>query len=547
MISRLKERPWLNGMLAVLCIAAIVVAYTSVGQASPSSAQGERTATVQQGVVQSTVSGSGNIEPSSELNLGFKTSGTVTHIYVKQGQHVNQGQLLATLDPQTAEVTLEQAKASLQSAEANVTKAEEGETSSQGSGTSGTATTAAVTASAATSTQDIALDTASAAATTPQTKTTTTAPTAATPTTSTPTTGTTPTTTTQKTTTAPKTTTTQKTQTAPSSGTSGGASSGTSSGGSTQSSSGSSSSGSSGATVSPATQEASIASAKATVKSDQLTVQSDEQAVQDTKLYAPEDGTIATLSGEVGETVSATGTSKASSATGSSSSTAGGSSSAGSTGAAGGSSGASTGASSTSSGSSSSAATPFIVLTNLSSMQVVVPLSESEVGSVKVGQTATVAIEALSGRKVAAHVLSIASLPASSSSGVVSYDVTFQLDQLETGVKAGMSATAEVVVKQAEGLNIPTSAISAGSVTVKQGGKHVIRAVTTGLAGNSSTIILSGLKAGEQVVLPTATTTGTGASSKATTPRVGGFGGGLGGGGLGGGGGGFAGGARPGG
>jgi hypothetical protein len=188
------------------------------------------------------------------------------------------------------------------------------------------------------------------------------------------------------------------------------------------------------------------------------------------------------------------------------------------------------------------------VLTNLSSMQVVVPLSESEVGSVKVRQTATVAIEALSGRKVAAHVLSIASLPASSSSGVVSYDVTFQLDQLETGVKAGMSATAEVVVKQAEGLNVPTSAISAGTVTVVQGAKHVTRAVTTGLAGNTSTIILSGLKAGEQVVLPTPTTAGTGSATKgATTPRFGGIGGGGLGGALGGGGGGFPGGARAGG
>ena len=37
---------------------------------------------------------------------------TVTHIYVSQGQQVAQGQLLATLDPQSAEVTLEQAKAS---------------------------------------------------------------------------------------------------------------------------------------------------------------------------------------------------------------------------------------------------------------------------------------------------------------------------------------------------------------------------------------------------------------------------------------------------
>lgn len=485
-----------NIALGVLCVAAIVVAYTSVGQASPSSTRGIRTATVQQGVVQSTVSGSGNIQPSSELDLGFKTSGTVTHIYVAQGEHVNQGKLLATLDPQSAEVTLEQARASLQSAEANLAKQEEGEgetSSQQSAGATSTATTAATT-------------------------------------------GTTPGTRTQKATT-PSTTTTQKSQAA--------ASGGTSSGGSTQSGGASSTSGSSGAGVSPATREANIASAKATVKSDKLTVQSDERAVQNTKLYAPEDGTIATLAGEVGETVSASGTTKASTATGSSSSTAGGSSSGGGSSAgAGGSSGGSTGASGASTGSSSaSSGSSFAVLSNLSSMQLVVPLSESEVGSVKAGQTATVTIEALGGRKVAAHVLSVASLP-TSSSGVVSYDVTFQLDQLEAGVKAGMSATAEVVVGQAEGLDVPTSAISAQSVTVVHDGKHVSRAVSTGLAGNSSTIVLSGVEAGEEVVLPSTTT---GSSSTATSPRIGGLGGGGLGGALGGGGGGFRGGARAGG
>ncbi len=40
----------------------------------------------------------------------------MTNIYVTQGQRVTPGQLLATLNPQSAEVTLEQARASLQSA-----------------------------------------------------------------------------------------------------------------------------------------------------------------------------------------------------------------------------------------------------------------------------------------------------------------------------------------------------------------------------------------------------------------------------------------------
>jgi multidrug efflux pump subunit AcrA (membrane-fusion protein) len=444
-MSKLNERPWLNLVLGLLCIGAIVVAYTTVGQASQGSAQ-SRTAVVQKGVVQSTVSGSGNIQAASQLNLGFKTSGTVTHIYVTQGQHVTKGQLLAALNPQSAEVALEQAKASLQSAEANLAKEEENEGETSSEQTSGGAST-------------------------------------------------------------------------------GGTSAGTSS---------SSSSSSSG--VSSATRSANLASAKAAVKSDALTVQSDEQAVQDTKLYAPENGTIVTLSGEVGEAVTATGTTKASATSSSSSS----SSSTGATGSASSQSGSA--GSSSSSGSSSS----FAVLSNLSSMRLVVPLSESEIGNVRAGQTATVTIEALSGRKVAAHVLSVDTL-STSNSGVVSYDVTFQLDQLESGLKPGMSATAEVVVKQAEGLNVPTTAISAGSVTVVRNGKHVSQSVTTGLAGDSSTIILTGLNAGEEIVLPSTAGSTTSASKAGAGSRVGGR---LGGGGLGGGlggGGAFPGGARPGG
>jgi HlyD family secretion protein len=522
-MSKLKERPWLNFALALLCIAAIVVAYTTVGQASQGSAQGTRTATAQQGVVQSTVSGSGNIQAASQLNLGFKTSGSVTQIYVTEGQRVTKGKLLATLDPQSAEVTLEQAKASLQSAEANLAAQEAGEgqaPSSQGS--SATTAAPASTASVAANGAAIAYIAANAPATTPtKPAPATTAPTATTPASTAPSPTTTPATTTPATTTAPATgksptsskpaTTTQKSETTASK-TSG------SSSGATSQSSGSSSSGS---TISPATREANLASAKAAVKSDKLTVQSDEQAVQNTKLYAPQDGTIVSLSGEVGETVSATGTTKASAASSSSKS----SSSTGAT-----TSGSSPSSSTGSSSSASSSSSSFAVLSNLGSMQLVVPLSESEIGNVKVGQTATVTIEALSGRKVAAHVLKVDAL-STSNSGVVSYNVTFQLDQMESGLKVGMSATAEVVVKQADGVNVPTTAISAGSVTVVRGGKHLSQPVTTGLAGDSSTIILSGLKAGEEVVLPSTTSTTTSSSSKAAGARIGGLGagGGLGG------------------
>src|ERR1700735_4488940 len=118
-------RPWLNYLLGLLCVGAIVAAILLVGPASGSTTAVTRTAKVAQGVVQSTVSGSGNLQPASQLNLGFKTGGTVTSINVTQGQYVTQGRLLATLDPQSAEVALEQSKASLLSAEASLAREEE--------------------------------------------------------------------------------------------------------------------------------------------------------------------------------------------------------------------------------------------------------------------------------------------------------------------------------------------------------------------------------------------------------------------------------------
>jgi multidrug efflux pump subunit AcrA (membrane-fusion protein) len=521
---------WLVYALGALCAGAIAAAILVVGPPSSSQATVTRTATVAQGVVQSTVSGSGNLQAVSQLNLGFKTSGTVTHIYVTQGQQVVQGQLLASLDPQSAEVTLEQAKATLQSAEANLAKEEEtnGETStgegSTGSGGTASASTfnAAEVASPPDSAPSANTPTASApSANTPSANTPSAGtPSASTPSATTPNAGTpsatTPSATTPAADTTPSTNTSTPTKHQRAA---------KESEAKAVSSPSKSSSSAPTSTVSAATREANLASARAAVKSDALTVQSDEQAVQNTKLYAPESGTIVSLSGQVGEVVSASGTTRAASAASSSSDSGTAASGAAATGRS------ATGASSSSSSadSSASSSSTFAVLSDLSSMELVVGLSESEIGNVKDGQVATVTVEALNGSKLAAHVSEVA-LESSSSSGAVSYDVTFQLDQMEPDLKLGMSATAEVVVKQAEGLNVPTSAISAGTVTVERGGKQVRQRVVTGLAGNTSTIILSGLKAGETVVLPTAST------SSSATNLLSRLGSRLGGAGLGGGG-----------
>jgi multidrug efflux pump subunit AcrA (membrane-fusion protein) len=495
-MTKRTGRPWLNYLLGALCVAAIVVAVLIVGPASGSQNTQTRTATAALGVVQSTSSGSGNLQAANQLNVNFKTSGTVTSIDVAAGDHVHAGELLASIDPKPAEVALEQAKANLEAARATRSKTEE----------EGTTTTASTSTTAS----------ASAAAAHP--------PTAPSPTTT-------------------QTTTTESTTATHSAATP------TSTGRTPESS-----------TQSPATHEANLASARAAVHSAELSVQSAEESLAGTHLYAPEAGTVASLSGAVGDAVSAgsagsstsSGTSSASGASGGTGTTSGSAAGRGTgTGATG-----ATGSSSTSSASSSTSSA-FIVIADLSAMQMVVPFSESDIVHIKVGQIATVTVNALPNEKLAAHVTDVSVL-STSNSGVVSYDVTLQLEQVEAGLKPGMSATAAVVTSQVDdAVNVPSSAVtgtgSNASVTVLSKGKQVRQAVAAGLVGDTTTQIVSGLKAGTQVVLPqlaTSLTSGTGATGTTgaglggarTLGGGGGFRAGGGGAAFGGGGGGFGGG-----
>jgi HlyD family secretion protein len=142
------------------------------------------------------------------------------------------------------------------------------------------------------------------------------------------------------------------------------------------------------------------------------------------------------------------------------------------------------------------------------------------------------------------------------SSGVVSYDATLTLDQHDSQVKPGMSASAAVVTGQASGVNLPNSALtttgSVGRVNLLKDGKAAPTTVVVGLVGDSRTQIVSGLRAGDQVQVTTtlpALGSGSSLSSSGSTGTLGGAGGAggaarfLGGGGGFAGGGGFRGGA----
>ncbi len=60
---------------------------------------------------------SGTIEEENATAVSFSTGGTITQLNVKVGDHVNKGQLIASVDPTTAHNSYEIARATLQQAE----------------------------------------------------------------------------------------------------------------------------------------------------------------------------------------------------------------------------------------------------------------------------------------------------------------------------------------------------------------------------------------------------------------------------------------------
>ena len=120
------------GALAVAAV--VVVALNAVyGFLDGSSASGsaQRTATVARGIVQSSVSASGNVGVASSAAVGFTTSGRLTRVDVKVGDKVKAGQVLAAIDATSARNALQQATANLAQAESTLASARAGPTTAQ--------------------------------------------------------------------------------------------------------------------------------------------------------------------------------------------------------------------------------------------------------------------------------------------------------------------------------------------------------------------------------------------------------------------------------
>lgn len=105
-----------NGILVVALLAGGGLAYSALGTGGSSADAGVRTVTATRGTVEASVSASGAVESAQSRSLTFASTGTVEKIYVKAGDTVSKGQILARLDDDAAQENLSSAGAAYEAA-----------------------------------------------------------------------------------------------------------------------------------------------------------------------------------------------------------------------------------------------------------------------------------------------------------------------------------------------------------------------------------------------------------------------------------------------
>ena len=109
-------KPWKKIVIGIssLLLVVAIVGFT-VHQSS------KNVVTVQTGKAQhldlaTVVSASGEIKPKTYVNIGANAYGKITHLYVKEGDHVKKGQLLAQLENVQSSADVNANQASVQAA-----------------------------------------------------------------------------------------------------------------------------------------------------------------------------------------------------------------------------------------------------------------------------------------------------------------------------------------------------------------------------------------------------------------------------------------------
>lgn len=118
--ARRKRRRYIFGALAVVVAGAVITWTVIAGQDQADF----RTQEARRGDLIVTISATGNLEPTNQVEVGVEVSGTVETVEVDYNDEVERGQILARLDPTKFKAQVVRSRAALQSARARVLQAQ---------------------------------------------------------------------------------------------------------------------------------------------------------------------------------------------------------------------------------------------------------------------------------------------------------------------------------------------------------------------------------------------------------------------------------------
>ena len=162
--------------------------------------------------------------------------------------------------------------------------------------------------------------------------------------------------------------------------------------------------------------------------------------------------------------------------------------------------------------------TILLTIADMSVVEAVMEVDETDIPSVKVGQKATVTIDAYPNKTFEGIVTEVGSSPitragVSSTAEAINFEVKIQIDNPPAGVRPGFSASADIITgTRSKALAIPIQAlvvrekpntkpaVDEEGVYVHKGGKVTFTPVTTGLTGDTSIELVKGPAENTQIV-----------------------------------------------
>ncbi|MFA5029760.1 MAG: efflux RND transporter periplasmic adaptor subunit [Patescibacteria group bacterium] len=153
-----------------------------------------------------------------------------------------------------------------------------------------------------------------------------------------------------------------------------------------------------------------------------------------------------------------------------------------------------------------------------------ISLNEVDVAKVKVGQKTTLTFDAVGDLTIAGSVINV-DLIGTVSQGVTSYNVEIGFDTQDERIKPGMTVLANIITEsKTDVLLIPSSAIKtqgdSSYVEILENGQPLKKEVSTGLVGDTMTEILSGLNENDQIITKTITSSQNNAENSNSSSRA---------------------------